>query len=46
MRRRTTILVMKHREPVFIKMHSLLANPRRVYVDIYVGNVDIRNSVF
>lgn len=42
MRRRAIILVMKHREPVFIKMHGLLGNPRRGYV----GNVDIRNSAF
>lgn len=40
MRRRATILVMKHRGPVFIKMHGLLGKPRRVYV----GNVSIRNS--
>lgn len=37
MRRRATILVMKHRGPVFIKMYGLLGNPRRVYI----GNVGI-----
>lgn len=39
MRRRATILVMKHRGPVFIKMYGLLGNPRRVYI----GNVGIVN---